>query len=155
MKKIIKIIAGVLILLLIGIQFMPVEKTNPPVTREVQWDSPQTRALAERACFDCHSNHTKWPWYANVAPVSWRMADHVEHAREHLNFSEWDRPNEDFDEIKEVLEEGEMPLWDYLLLHSEAELTAAETTQLLEGLQKTYEADPAIERPRGGPPPSE
>ena len=142
-----KIILSLLLLGLIGIQFVPVERTNPPVVDEIEWDSPQTRAIAKRACFDCHSNETVWPWYSYVAPLSWRVAGHVEEAREHLNFSEWNRPNEDLEEIQEVLEEGEMPLWDYLLLHSEARLSEAEQAQLLQGFSATFENDPNIERP--------
>jgi hypothetical protein len=136
---------------LILIQLVPVDRTNPPVTRELRWDTEQTRAIAERACFDCHSNQTKWPWYAYVAPVSWRLADHVEHGREHMNFSEWGRPNEDFEEVEEVLKEGEMPLSDYLRLHPEARLTPEETSALLEGLRASFAQDPPIERPRQPP----
>ena len=71
------VIRGTLALVVIGIvglvviQFVPVERPNPPVLREPNWDSPETRALAQRACFDCHSNETTWPWYSQVAPVSW------------------------------------------------------------------------------------
>ena len=65
----------VLVVVLFGlIQLVPVQRTNPPVVAEPPWDSPETRALAVRACFDCHSNETVWPWYAYVAPVSWLVA---------------------------------------------------------------------------------
>jgi glutaredoxin len=94
LKKVLKFAGIAFVVLLILIQFIPVAHTNPPVTREIQWDSLQTRALAQRACFDCHSNETVWPWYAYVAPVSWRIANHVYDGRRRLNFSEWDRPNE-------------------------------------------------------------
>ena len=146
-----KFLLPLIVIALIAIQFVPVERTNPPVVDEIDWDSPQTREIAQRACFDCHSNETVWPWYSYVAPISWRIAGHVDHGREHLNFSEWNRPNEDLDEIKEVMEEGEMPLWDYLIMHSEAKLTEAETAQLLQGFAATYERDPNIERPRRPP----
>lgn len=148
MKKLLYIVLAVIVLALIGIQFVPVDRTNPPVTDEVNWDSPKTREIAKKACFDCHSNETVWPWYAYVAPVSFRVAGHVDHAREHLNFSDWTQPNEDFDEIKEVIDEGEMPLWDYLLMHSEAELTEEEKKALLSGLYETYRQDPPVERQR-------
>jgi hypothetical protein len=148
-----KIIPAILVLLIVGAQFVPVDRSNPPVTRELNWDSIETRQLAQRACFDCHSNETVWPWYAYLAPVSWRLAEHVEHGRGHLNFSEWDSPNENFEEIEEVLDDGEMPLWDYLILHGEARLTEQETQMLKEGLQASLENDPPIERERRPRPP--
>ena len=153
-KKILNYLLIGIGLLFVAIQFVPVDRSNPPVTREINWDAVSTKDLARRACFDCHSNETVWPWYAYVAPVSWRVAEHVEHGREHLNFSEWDRGNEDFEEAKEEVEDGGMPLSDYLRLHPEAKLTEAETTALLEGLARTYEADPPIEHRRGPPPSS-
>ena len=131
--------------LLILIQLIPVDRTNPPVTQEVTWNSPETRAMAQRACFDCHSNETTWPWYSYIAPISWRVADHVEHGRQHLNFSAWDRPNEEAEKVIEVVKEGEMPLSDYLLMHPEAKLNADEMRTLIEGLQATLSADPPIE----------
>ncbi len=146
MKKIVKGILFLLLVTLMGIQFIPVDRTNPPVTHEVNWDSPQTREIAKRACFDCHSHETVWPWYSYVAPFSLRIAEHVEHGREHLNFSDWSQPNEEFEEIEEVFEEGEMPLWDYLLIHSEAKLTVDEREALLTGLQATYQQDPPVEK---------
>lgn len=143
-----KIVLGVLATIVIGAQLVPVDRSNPPVTQELRWDSEETRELVSRACFDCHSNQTVWPWYSYIAPISWRVAGHVDHGRGHLNFSEWDKPNEDFDEIKEVMDEGEMPLWDYLLMHSEAKLTPEETQALIEGLRISFQNDPPIERPR-------
>lgn len=154
MKNRTRFILGGLGLLFVGIQFVPVDRSNPPVTQEVRWDAPETRALAQQACFDCHSNETTWPWYAYVAPISWRVAGHVEDGRRHLNFSAWDQPNEDVEEIEEVVREGEMPLWDYVLLHGEARLTEAEQETLLNGLRATYEADPEIPRRRPQGPPA-
>ncbi|ARA94491.1 hypothetical protein AWN76_015890 [Rhodothermaceae bacterium RA] len=147
-----RLLLGGLVLLFVALQFVPVDRSNPPVSREVRWDRPETRALAQRACFDCHSNETVWPWYAYVAPVSWRVAGHVEDGRRHLNFSAWDQPNEDADEVEEVLREGEMPLWDYVLLHPEARLTGAETEALIEGLRATFAADPPVPRRRSASP---
>lgn len=165
MKLILKIVGGLAIvgvIALIGIQFVPVQRTNPPVVSEPQWDSPETKALAERACFDCHSNQTKWPWYSYVAPASWLVADHVEEGRDKLNFSEWgmarggegEEGEEDEtyegreggergegdepDEIVEEVEEGKMPIPSYLLLHPEARLSPAETQALIAGLKATF-----------------
>ena len=139
------ILAGVA---LIAIQLVPVERTNPAITKEVAWDSPTTRALAERACFDCHSNKTRWPWYSFVAPMSWRVADHVRLGRSDLNFSEWDQPNKDLDDVIEEIEEGEMPLRSYLRLHGEARLSEEEKEALIAGFRRTFVSDPPIERRR-------
>jgi hypothetical protein len=139
-KKIIASALGVLILVglvvFVGIQFIPVEKTNPPVVREPNWDSPQTRALMERACFDCHSNETRWPWYTNVAPVSWVIAREVQEGRASVNYSNW-RPDEE-NEALETIFQGRMPPRQYLLLHPEARLTDSELQTLVGGLKATF-----------------
>jgi hypothetical protein len=123
--------------LVVAIQLIPVwlAQTNPPVLAEPNWDSPETRALAQRACFDCHSNETVWPWYSKVAPVSWLITKDTLDGRQHLNFSEWGRGRPvKLNEVEEVLREGQMPLPVYLPLHPEANLTEAEREQLIAGL---------------------
>jgi cytochrome c551/c552 len=85
--RILLIIIGLLLLAFIGIQFIPVKRTNPLVTTQLKWDSPQTQALARRACMDCHSNETVWPWYSYVAPASWLIYYDVERGRSQLNLS--------------------------------------------------------------------
>lgn len=121
------------------IQLVPYGRahTNPPVTQEPAWDSPRTRELAQRACFDCHSNETVWPAYASIAPFSWIVQDHVDEGREKLNFSTFDRPQEEAEEAAEVVSEGEMPLWDYAMMHPSARLTDSERRELARGLQAT------------------
>jgi hypothetical protein len=136
------VIAGVVGFVLI--QLIPVDRSNPPVTREIQWNSAETQQLAQNACYDCHSNQSEWPWYSYVAPASWLVAHDVEEGREHLNFTEWDRPNEEAEEILEEVEEGSMPLTKYVLLHPEANLSAAERQTLLAGLEQTLANDPPI-----------
>jgi hypothetical protein len=142
MKRTILWIVGVGLVVFLLIQFIPIERTNPPVTREVKWDSQETRALAQRACFDCHSNETVRPWYAYVAPVSLLLAKDMQEGRSQLNFSEWDKTFVDVREIAEVIESGYMPLPQYLLMHPEAKLTDAEKQQLITGLEATFEQDP-------------
>ena len=110
---------------------------NPPVRQEPRWDNPTTRVLAVRACFDCHSNETEWPWYSHVAPVSWLVQHDVDDGRKHLNFSEWDRPQEDAHEAAEEAEEGEMPPWFYLPLHAHARLSDPERGALVRGFLAT------------------
>ena len=125
-----------LIVLFVLVQLVPYGRnhTNPPVQAEPQWDSPETRALVKRACFDCHSNETVWPWYANIAPFSWVVQRDVDEGRGKLNFSEWNRPQE-ADEVIEVIQKGKMPPKMYLLAHPQARLTQAEKERLIRGLQ--------------------
>lgn len=148
-KKLLLGVGAVLLTVFVLMQFVPVPKENPPVTQSVVWDSPETEQLARNACYDCHSNETKWPWYTNVAPVSWRVAMHVIEGREHLNFSEWDKPQTESEEIIESITEGEMPLSDYVMMHSEADLTTAEQTALINGMRITFQQDPPIAGRRG------
>jgi Haem-binding domain len=148
-KRVLKRAGLVLIALLVAAQFVPLARTNPPVTREVRWDSPATRALVQRACFDCHSNLTVWPWYSHIAPASFLVVDHVTSGRRHLNFTEWDKPQEEtFDDIRSAVTAGDMPIWNYVLAHPRARLSPAEKTQLLAGLEATFRQDPPIERQR-------
>jgi hypothetical protein len=122
------IVAGALL----AIQLIPYghQQTNPPVTAEPTWPSPESRNLAVRACFDCHSNETTWPWYSSAAPISWLVVHDVQEGRDALNFSEWDRPQQRLREIAEVLREGEMPPVYYRWTHPSAILSAAEKAQL-------------------------
>jgi hypothetical protein len=135
-----KIILGVFIGLIVGgilIQFLPYghEHTNPAVTGEPQWDSQQTRDLVMRACADCHSNQTTWPWYSNIAPVSWLIQHDVEEGRSRLNFTEWNQPQRETEDAARQVQRGAMPQWYYTLLHPTANLTADEKQALIKGLQ--------------------
>ncbi len=128
-----------LLALAILIQLVPYGhgQSNPPVRQEPAWDHPRTRDLAVRACFDCHSNQVRWPWYSRIAPVSWLVQYDVDEARHELNFSEWDRPQEEAHEAAEEVAEGEMPLPLYLVTHPTARLSAAERQELIRGLEAT------------------
>lgn len=128
------VVAGVVLLL--GLQLLPLGRmhTNPPVTAEPVWPDSTTRDLAVRACYDCHSNETSWPWYSNVAPISWMVQNHVQEGRALLNFSEWDRPQEGIREAEEVVQEGEMPPGYYRMIHRSAVLSPAEAAALAQGL---------------------
>lgn len=130
MKRRIKVILVTLGVLVVIIQFIPVDRSNPPVQAVVA-APPAVYDVLERACFDCHSNETEWPWYSYVAPVSWLIAGDVHEAREDMNFTEWNTiaPREQAKLIKECweeVEEGEMPLPKYVRLHPEARLSDAE-----------------------------
>jgi len=149
-KRILRLSLLVLAGLLVLIQFVPYgrDHTNPPVTAEPEWDSPRTLELATGSCFDCHSNETQWPWYTNVAPMSWLVQRDVDEGRETMNFSTWDRPQPEADGFFEVIEEGEMPPSKYTLIHSGAKLDDAERQELIDGLRATFAASPPI--PGGG-----
>jgi hypothetical protein len=128
--------------LLLLIQFVPYGRnhTNPPVANEPGWDSPDTRALAKQACFDCHSNETVWPAYASIAPASWLVQYDVDKGRAELNFSEWPRPQKTAAKASEELQEGEMPPKAYLLMHSHARLGPSDRDRLVRGLARTFGA---------------
>lgn len=126
--------------LLIAMQAVPYGRShiNPPVTGEPAWDSPRTRALAVRTCFDCHSNETTWPWYSNIPPVSWLIQRDVDEGRKKVNYSEWHRPQNEARESAESVQKGEMPQWYYVMLHPQAKLSSAERQALIRGLATTF-----------------
>ena len=149
MKRIALSVVAILAIGFVAIQLVPYGRahTNPPVTGGPDWDSQVTRDLAVRACFDCHSNETIWPWYSHVAPVSMMVYRDVVRGREVLNFSEWDRQAwdaADSERLADVVARGQMPLPYYLVLHPEAQLTAQQEGQLINGLLATL-----APRPRG------
>ncbi len=125
-KKIIAavIIAGIVIFA--GIQLIPVKRTNPPVTMDVDAND-EVKGVLKKSCYSCHSNETVWPWYSYVAPVSWLITDDVETARGSLNFSEWDRFDQDYriyliGLLIERVEQGDMPPKKYLALNPDAKI---------------------------------
>jgi mono/diheme cytochrome c family protein len=148
-RRIGMVIVAVCVALFLVIQVIPIgpQRTNPPVVNEPKWDSPQTRALAKRACFDCHSNEIKWPWYSRIAPVSWLLANDVLEGRAAFNFSDWHDGDLKSAVLTKQIESGEMPLPQYLWMHPTARMTAAEKKQLIDGLTVSLAAKPV-------PPPS-
>lgn len=151
MSRVLVTAVGALVITLIAIQLVPYgcAHSNPPVIAEPAWDSTQTRELAARACFDCHSNQTEWPWYSNVAPASWVIQRDVNEGREKLNFSEWTRPQEGAREAAESVQEGDMPPWYYLLPRPQAQPSSVETASLIQGLQATLGGEPRGAGERG------
>jgi cytochrome c551/c552 len=138
MKKILKLfviimVVGLVVLALSQLIVAPL-KTNPPIVSEPKWDSPQTHALVKRACFDCHSNETVWPWYSNVPPISWLVISDTVRGRARMNFSEWGQGRVGAGEIREVIQGGEMPPAIYLPMHPNARLSDLEKQQLINGL---------------------
>lgn len=119
-----------IVLALVAIQWVPVDRTNPPESGQLP-ELAEVRAVVQRACYDCHSNETKWPWYSRIAPMSWWIAHDVKEGRKQLNFSLWDQYNErrktrKFKEIAKEVKKSTMPQWYYVLMHPEAELSATE-----------------------------
>lgn len=139
-----KIIIG-LVVIIVLIQFIRVEKTNPTVDTQQDFITitkppVEIAHLLKTACYDCHSNETNYLWYFNVAPISWWAKDHVNGGRKHLNFSIWstykpERQAHKLDEMFGEVEEGEMPLSSYTLMHSAAKLTAEQKTALVDWLK--------------------
>jgi hypothetical protein len=132
-----QLIVGAVLLVLAGlIQLVPYgrEHANPPVLRNAPWPDAQSEALSRRACYDCHSHETVWPWYSHIAPISWLVQRDVEEGREKLNFSTWGQGKQEIDDAIEVLRDGEMPPWNYLPTHPRARLSESEKEVLARGL---------------------
>jgi mono/diheme cytochrome c family protein len=146
------VLGGVLLGLALLVQLIPVGagRTNPPVVAEPQWDSPRTEELFTRACADCHSNRTRWPWYSRVAPVSWLVASDVENGRRHLNVSEWQREQKHAPDAADEVRDGEMPLPLYRVAHAQARLSEAEKAELVAGLEATFGTEDEGGRRRRG-----
>jgi hypothetical protein len=157
--KWVKRIVLVLVVLLVVAQFIRPAKTNPPVDRAKELQAPQPVAsILQRSCNDCHSNRTVWPWYAQVAPVSWLLGRDVRGGRHEMNFSEWTTmtPRRQANKLKqtcEQVEQHEMPLWFYLPLHPRAKLTDDDRRTLCDWAKaeraKVIAAHPEAARPRG------
>ena len=129
-------ILGVLLVFLIGAQFVRADRSNPPSKPAasllaLQSTPPDVRAILDRSCRDCHSNDTRWPWYSHVAPISWMLLQHVHGGRDRLNYSEWTSYDSD-DQDKflggmcTLTKKGQMPLPSYLWLHRDAKLSDAD-----------------------------
>lgn len=94
-------------------------------------------AILKAACYDCHSNESIYPWYANLAPISWRVSDHIKEARHELNFSAWGsysirKQQHKLEDIQDAFSNNWMPLWDYKLAHSSSRLSAQQRTDMAE-----------------------
>ena len=143
-----KIGVGIAVVLIV-IQFFRIDKTNPvadPSQDMVAMLKPsdEVGGIIKSACYDCHSHETVYPWYANVAPVSWYVKHHVDEGREHLNFSEWatyapKKAAHKLEECVEEVKEGEMPLNTYTWLHGHAKLDAQQSEKLVAWFNAKYE----------------
>jgi len=131
MCRILLVVGMPVVVLFAVIQAVPYghNHTNPPVQTEPVWVNQRAHDLAVRACYDCHSNQTVWPWYSYVAPVSWLVQRDVDTGRGKLNFSELNRSAREESERREAGEREErepMPPWYYTLMHPQARISAAD-----------------------------
>lgn len=120
--------------------------TNPPVVETPLWDSEQTYLLVQRACYDCHSHETEWPWYSKLWPLSITIESDVIEGRKVFNFSEWKGvyTQEEIEAMAETVGQEQMPLPLYIVLHPEAKLTEQERGQLTNGLIATMRGEGEI-----------
>lgn len=135
------------------IQLVPYGRThgNPPVRSQPRWDSARTQALFAQACGACHSNLTTWPWYSDIAPVSWLVQHDVEDGRGRFNVSMWrQQPQPDASRVADAILSGRMPPLQYTLIHSESRLSAAQKRELAAGMQRTFANSPPLRISQGG-----
>ncbi len=136
MRNVLKYTAIGIVAVAIGIQFIRPERTNPPIdpAKDIvgqPYLPAHVQAVLERSCFDCHSNRSRWPWYSQVAPVSWLVAGDVNEARKHLNFSEWEgykagRRISKLESLMSEVDKGDMPPELYTMMHRDAVLAASD-----------------------------
>lgn len=148
MKRKLFILIPVVIFILI--QFIRIDVTNPEFYVNNDFlkhtDAPaEIGNVLKNSCYDCHSYQTKYPWYANLAPVSWMLKNHIDEARKHLNFSKWDeysidKQNSLIEECVEEIQSNEMPLSSYTLMHSNARLSSGSKQMLVEWLKQTEQS---------------
>jgi mono/diheme cytochrome c family protein len=138
-RTILKWTALGLVAVLVAIQLVPYgrDHTNPTGGRQIAWDSPRTEQLMTDACMDCHSNLTKWPWYSNVAPISWLVQKDVEDGRRALNLSTGEA---EVEEMIETIRDGSMPPWQYKPTHPGARLSDQDKQDLIRGLEAMFGA---------------
>ena len=158
MKRLFVRLILVLVILLAGAQFVRPARTNPRtdpakvITKTIAVP-PDVQAIIDRSCRNCHTNDTTWPWYSEVAPMSWSVIEHVNHGREHMNFSDWPSGPEEaadlLDSTCKEVKEGRMPHTQYLLLHSEARLSDADKKKLCDWSNAA--AGPRLTSSRPGP----
>jgi len=154
MKKNINYILWALFVIVIAIQFVPLNKQNPVINKSADFllvsNAPdEVRTIIQESCYNCHSNETEWPWYSKIAPVSFMITHHVAEARENLNFSEWtsydskDLPHI-LQRIKKEIKKDEMPLSTYLLIHPEAKMNAENKTIVFNWIDELIESYKSI-----------
>jgi mono/diheme cytochrome c family protein len=129
-----------LVALLALIQLVPYGRahSDPAASQEVRFSNARVQRLFDGACADCHSDHTSWPLYSNVAPVSWLVQSDVDEGRRVMNLSEWDKQHPDLGEVEQVILGGGMPPLQYKVMHGRGRLSSAERRQLADGFRAIF-----------------
>lgn len=148
LKKSLKWAGIAVIVLFVLAQLGQPARTNPPAKTDFVAATkapPQIAALFHAACYDCHSDETRWPWYSYVAPISWQVAQDVVHGRKHVNLSEWpaDRPDlaqKKLDDMSDAIDDGDMPLRKYTWIHKDARLTKEQRKEMTQWLDAKSDA---------------
>jgi len=148
--KIVKIIALVLLVCSVGIQFVPTELNQSNIVPKTDFllviNPPENiRTLLQASCYDCHSNNTDYPWYNRIQPVAWILEGHIEEGKAELNFNEWDslsnrRKRSKLRSIIKQIESDEMPLKSYTIIHKDAEFTKAESEEIINWVTRIKES---------------
>ncbi len=149
MRRVLKIVAILLVVLVLGIQAIRPARTNPPIDESQTINArtqitPEVASILDRSCRDCHSNKTVWPWYTNVAPLSWWLSNHVSDGRRSLNMSEWgklpsDRQERKLRQMCDEVQESMMPLSSYTPMHPAAKLSEQDKKTLCDWTEKERE----------------
>jgi hypothetical protein len=144
--KIVKIIALVLVVCFVGIQFMPTELNQSNIVPKTDFllvnNTPKNiSTLLQTSCYDCHSNNTSYPWYNKIQPIAWFLENHIAYGKEELNFNNWDtystrRKNSKLKSIINQIKNNEMPLSSYTLIHKNAKLSTSEKTLVIDYIKK-------------------
>lgn len=125
-----KKIMYVLIAIFVVIQFIRPKKNSSAQTTDYSYMPAEVQTIMKKACFDCHSNNTVYPWYSNIQPIGWWLANHVNEGKRRLNFDDFNNSKKK-DDIGETIQKGEMPLWSYTLIHRNALLNDQEKQTVL------------------------
>lgn len=143
-RTVLKRVALGAIALLALIQLAPYGRAHddPTPTREVRLPDAETQKLFDGACADCHSDHTSWPLYSNVAPVSWLVQNDVNGGRRAMNLSEWDKRHPELAEIRRVIVGGGMPSLQYKVVHGRSRLSSTERHRLAAGFREMFASQP-------------
>jgi hypothetical protein len=148
-KKILKILAVIIVAALVVIQFFRIDKANTPIVEANTIDAaiavpPDIKLILGRSCNDCHSNNTVYPWYSNIQPAAWFLKDHIDEARRELNFSEFNtysakKKKRKLEEICEMVESAAMPLPSYLWIHRDSVLSDTEKKALCDWSKQEHD----------------
>ncbi len=159
MKIFKKILVGLLIVFVVMQAFRPAKNRSNDTSRDISFSYPvpeEVKVILTKACNDCHTNNTRYPWYAEIQPVSWWLGDHVKEGKKHFNLNEFSgyriaRQYKKLEECIEQVKEGEMPLPSYTWLHKDAVLTDAEKQTLMawcdivrDSIKAKYPADSLV-----------